>query len=322
MMRVAIIFSLCIILCLLLLTTMTIPVAVVQAYVVGGDHHHQQHHRGGNSNNDILSRFDFQCKILMTVGRTPNTEMPPEWAASGAKLTLPLHVQFSTMNKECISYDELNQESLLLGDSLGVAKATTMSSSSSSCSTVMPMNEPSFISTKGQEIVKVTPGVFSCQIQIPDTEQYSFRFFLDFPEGATRNDVVLPAGRIFFMTACWNNEDTNWIERAKRVKKHHVASLRKINVELAEIQNMIGLQTTSKSLMKTSRYFNLLEHRNKLLSQINMLEEAFPPEDRLVKGPNDIVFLREGVIAVKRTKDRKEKYHWVGTFTLGEFKTL
>jgi hypothetical protein len=124
------------------------------------------------------------------------------------------------------------------------------------------------------------------------------------------------------MTACWNNEDTNWIERAKRVKKHHVASLRKINVELAEIQNMIGLQTTSKSLMKTSRYFNLLEHRNKLLSQINMLEEAFPPEDRLVKGPNDIVFLREGVIAVKRTKDRKEMYHWVGTFTLGEFKTL
>jgi len=47
-------------------------VVVVQAFVVGGDHH-QQHHRG--SNNDILSRFDFQCKILMTVGRTPNTEM-------------------------------------------------------------------------------------------------------------------------------------------------------------------------------------------------------------------------------------------------------
>lgn len=141
----------------------------------------------------------------------------PEWAASGAKLALPLHVQFSTTNKECTSYDELNQESLLMGDSLGVAKATTMSSSSSSCSTVMPLNEPSFISTKGQEIVKVTPGAFSCQIQVPDTEQYSFRFFLDFvsdnewsemshllfdlvslftrshflqPEGATRNDVV------------------------------------------------------------------------------------------------------------------------------------
>jgi len=120
------------------------------------------------------------------------------------------------------------------------------------------------------------------------------------------------------MTACWNNEDTNWIERAMRVKEHHVASLRKINVELAEMG-----QATTKSLMKTSRYFNLLEHRNKLLSQINMLEEAFPPEDRLVKGPNNIVFLREGVIAVKtRTKDRKEKYHWVGTFTLGDFKSL
>jgi len=123
------------------------------------------------------------------------------------------------------------------------------------------------------------------------------------------------------MTACWNNEDTNWIERARRVKEHHLASLRNINVELAEIMKMMGLKTTTKSLTKTSRYFNLIDHRNKLLSQINMLEEAFPPEDRLVKGPNNIVFLREGVIAVKKwTKDRKEKFHWVGTFTLGEFK--
>ena len=37
----------------------------VQSYVVGG--------------NNILSRFDFQCKLLMTVGRTPNTEMRELW---------------------------------------------------------------------------------------------------------------------------------------------------------------------------------------------------------------------------------------------------
>ena len=41
----------------------------VQSYVVGDGNINQC----GNSN--ILSRFDFQCKLLMMVGRTPNTEM-------------------------------------------------------------------------------------------------------------------------------------------------------------------------------------------------------------------------------------------------------
>ena len=175
-----------------------VTTAPVHSYVVG-DHHHQNHN--GHNNNNILSRFDFQCKIIMIVGRTPNTEMREfwcvnqvfydigvniaiadeisfnlnsaaalEWAASGAKLALPLHVRFST--NECQSY-EMNQESLLLADSRGGGAASSFLS-------VLPLNEPSFVSIKGQESVKVTPGAFSCQIQIPDTEQYSFRFFLDF----------------------------------------------------------------------------------------------------------------------------------------------
>jgi len=103
------------------------------------------------------------------------------------------------MNKECIlSCDEMNQESLLLGDSLGVDKAPGMSSSSSSCPTVMPLNEPSFISAKGQEIVKVSPGAFSCQIQLPDTEQYSFRFFLDFVSGNENEHEIHLASSTWF----------------------------------------------------------------------------------------------------------------------------
>jgi hypothetical protein len=115
------------------------------------------------------------------------------------------------------------------------------------------------------------------------------------------------------MTVCWN-EDSNMIERAKKVKQANVESLRKIDVELAE---MAGQR---KSPPLTHRYFILLDHRRKLLSQIDMFKEAFPPDDRLVKGPNNLVFLKEGVIAVKRQKCRQEKYDWVGTFTLGDFR--
>lgn len=114
------------------------------------------------------------------------------------------------------------------------------------------------------------------------------------------------------MTACWNT-DTNLIKRAKRVTERNAEQIRSIDVELAEM----GQVKSFKQM--TGRYFILLERRKKLLSQIDMLDEAFPPDDRLVKGPNNLVFLREGVIAVKRQIGRREKYHWVGTFTLGDF---
>lgn len=155
----------------------------VQSYVVGN-----------NPNDAILSRFaGVQCELLMTVGRTPNTAMrkwmniiivdhlpvrmnnklviyplffhtAPEWAASGAKLGLPLEVKFST--KDCYSY-EMNQDTLLGGVPVSFLAA-------------VPLNQPSFTSVNGQETVKVTPGAFSCQIQMPETLQHSLRFFLDF----------------------------------------------------------------------------------------------------------------------------------------------
>ena len=43
-----------------------------------------------------------------------------------------------------------------------------------------------------------------CAIEsIPSTKLRS-RFFVDFPEEAARNDVTLPAGRVFFSSACWD----------------------------------------------------------------------------------------------------------------------
>jgi len=41
-----------------------------------------------------------------------------------------------------------------------------------------------------------------------------------------------------------------------------------------------------------------------------------------MRGPNDIMFAKEGVIAVKRLRGAmgtREQYHWIGTFTYNEF---
>ncbi len=69
------------------------------------------------------------------------------------------------MANEC-SY-EMNQETLL-----GEAPPSFLN--------VVPLSEPSFISTNGLKKVKVTPGGFSCQIQMLETQQYNLNFFMDF----------------------------------------------------------------------------------------------------------------------------------------------
>jgi len=45
-------------------------------------------------------------------------------------------------------------------------------------------------------------------------------------------------------------------------------------------------------------------------------------QQTLLEGPNDLLFVKEGVIAVKRFRgamETREQYHWVGTFSIQEF---
>lgn len=167
---------------------------------------------------DVMSRFaNLQCDVIMTVGRTPSSAMPPEWAASGGKLGLPLRVKFSAAGAGEPPYSSPHES--LLGESSSTASLFPTA--------VTPLNEPSFVSMRGVETVRVEPGRFSCRLD-GGSHQHSFRFFLDFvsvckirfnimnairahfrglvfssiakPDGAVKNDVSLPAERIYFVS--------------------------------------------------------------------------------------------------------------------------
>ena len=68
------------------------------------------------------------------------------------------------------------------------------------------------MSANGQESIRVEAGAHGCQTQGLESRQYAFRFFLDFPNGAKRNVVELPAERIYFLSSCWllHTERRNW----------------------------------------------------------------------------------------------------------------
>ena len=166
--------------------------------------------------------------------------MPQEWYASGVKLGLHVDVKFTY---ELCAYG-MNKESLL-GDKFPPFLS------------VKPLNTPTFISAEnGLEEVMVTRGAYGCQLQVPETKQYAFRFFLDFPEGAIRNDVELPAERIYFMSSCWI-EDKLTIEWARKWEEDMLESIERINKEINEMeQSHVGL---FEKTMGFRKYFILLE---------------------------------------------------------------
>ena len=123
-----------------------------------------------------------QCALQVNVGRIPGTAMPKEWAASGARLGFSLEVEFCD---ELPSDYQMTKERLLLGRSQGPAGGQQPAKLRS----VEPLNEPTFISTSGQQVIKVTEGAYSCELQNLQSQQYGFRFFLG--ETSVLNGTIL-----------------------------------------------------------------------------------------------------------------------------------
>ena len=75
----------------------------------------------------------------------------------------------------------------------------------SNLSTQVKCDGGSFIGREGEVQVKVAGGAWST---VPNGRfgQRVLRFYLDFPEAVGRNDVSIPATRVFFATALWDAE--------------------------------------------------------------------------------------------------------------------
>jgi hypothetical protein len=259
-----------------------------------------------SKNAALLNRLQtVQAELLLSVGRIPGTAMPPEWAASGARLGLAVEVEFT--NERC-PY-EMSKETLLRGDAL----------MGTNLMTVEPLNEPSFVSSKGREAVRVLPGAYGCQVQGAESGQYSLRFFLDFPDGARRNDVELPAEKLYFLSSCWLTDDEG-LGRARRRKEEIDASLREIERDLDELESNFPSLGFFQKVSIFRRSVDLVERRSNIMAQSEELDQKYPLDStQVIRGPNGIIFAKEGVIAVRRSRGAREQYHWVGTFSYKEF---
>lgn len=264
--------------------------------------------------NTLMGRLEgTQAELLVSVGRIPGTAMPPSWAESGARLAFPLEVEFTDETAEY----EMTKERLLKGDALMGTRLLT----------VEALNEPQFISTNGIQNIAVENGAYGCSLQSVESRQFALRFFMDFPEGAKRNDVELPAERIYFLTSCWLSPDDDGVLRARKRKKELT---QEIELTEARIDKINSQELESNPIGNAiQRAFNLrhltvlVERRNNLVRQLEEVEQTYPVDPaRVIQGPQGVIYAKEGVIAVKRLKGAmgtREQYWWIGKFTVNQF---
>ena len=140
----------------------------------------------GNDDGAAAALAGLESRLTLSVGREDGTWMAKEWGASGARLSLPLQVTFS-------------DERLDLGfpgeEALGGRGARRLE-----CA------EGRFVGPKGETVVRTDGGAWTTSAIPGPPGQFKLRFFIDFPDGAERNDVSIPAGRVFFSGACFDRE--------------------------------------------------------------------------------------------------------------------
>ena len=220
--------------------------------------------------------------------------MPPEWAASGARLALPLQIQYRK---------ELSDENERL---LGEGETRIL----------QPLGTPTFVSSLGEQKVAVSQGGWSVTQTEEDNGFWAaLRLFLDFPEGAARNDVTLPAERVFFTTAFWMEG-----ENLVKAKREFDTTKSKI-VELESEMRALTERMKSGPLQKLLRYRSLVlltEKRGRLKRKAEYQYRGLPRDDA-VSLPNGILLQKDGMLTVKRLVGilaPREEYHYIGRFTI------
>ena len=140
----------------------------------------------GGGRNPAASLSGVRCGITLSVGREPGTWMDKDWAASGARLMLPLTLQFTDEDMD-----------------LGIPGEQALGGRF--CQRVTcEGGGGSFVGPKGTVDVPVEGGGWTTS-RTSRRGESRIRFFLDFPEGASRNDVDIPKGRVFFSSACFDD---------------------------------------------------------------------------------------------------------------------
>ena len=220
--------------------------------------------------------------------------MPEEWAASGARLLLPIDVAFDAA-------PATEEREPLLGERQGTCKLR-----------VAEMGR--FVGPDGEVVVPVQDGAWKATETGRGGESL-LRFWLDFPQEARRNDVVLPSGRVFFTNGFWEADGLERCEQAVAKLQQEIDALdAQFEASKDGGRGLIDRAATMRE--NTLRY----DERELLLAKLRIEAKSLPGPTGVVDGPANLRMSKTGGLCVKRRgpwfRGFGEEYHILGSFSM------
>ena len=127
--------------------------------------------------------------------------------------------------------------------------------------------------------------------------QRLLRFFVDFPQDARRNDVTLPAGRLFFSSACW---DATEMASAEQRRSHVEAELERLRNEQ---QAASGAGRNDLNLLQKAdelrRSVDRVAECDELTYELGLLRKGLPGSRGSLDGPPGVRVAAAGGLSIK-----------------------
>lgn len=248
-----------------------------------------------------------EWRIQVNIGREEGTYMPESWAASGARLFFPMDIMVTSDYKteKDSEYDFMGGNSMRLD----------------------VLEDPSFVNSQGEQFIGIREqGAW--KLQMPRGTAATLRFWIDVEQadelslgvGALRNDVTLPAERIYFMSKCWREEDLKMA--ARQMKPFEIAAeaaQRRVDQQLSHetgdrrldgtnpVETALGTMNMAKLVKdRDDRVRELLQAENKLPRNAETLRLGFWP------GTNEKLAIGEGTIAIRKKVLFGDEFHILG----------
>ena len=204
-------------------------------------------------------------RLKLNIGREPGTKMPEQWAASGARLALPVEVTFT--------------DEVVPGGSL----RWNVEEPACCPARVLRATAGRFVGAQGEVSVQVEPGGWLAE-PADRCGQEILRFYLDFPAGAVRNDASIPAGRVFFRAAMWDGEELSTYQAERAAVQ---ADLDAYAGAAAEGSLIERAQALTSERAETLRY------------HLEALDRSLPDARGVVAGPRGVQLAASGEVCVK-----------------------
>jgi hypothetical protein len=135
--------------------------------------------------------------------------------------------------------------------------------------------------------------------------EHVFRFFIDFTQEATRNDVSLPAGRVYFSSGAWDVAERRKAEAEVQKLKAEIEAIIKTKDAAADYDKARGEEEVG--FLERANAFRKAKQRSDtatpLVSQYKRLMSSLP--DKVVASESGSAeVLTRGGISIKRNDAR------------------